>query len=76
VSLLSARTKPQTGTPLALVGVGCGLAWSSALRWWMTAIAGPESTVTWAGTVGGVLAPAAVVGGLLGWAEARRRAGK
>jgi hypothetical protein len=42
----------------------------------MMAIAGPDSTVTWAGTVGGVLAPAAVVGGLLGWAEARRRAGR
>ena len=38
--------------------------------------AGLESTITWAGTVSGVLAPATVVGGLLGWAEARRRAGK
>lgn len=76
VSPSLAPTEHQSGARLALVGVGCGLAWSCALRGWMTAIAGPESTVTWAGTVGGVLAPGAVVGGLLGWAEARRRAGR
>jgi hypothetical protein len=69
-------TEDWTAARLALVGAGCGLAWSCALRGWMMVIAGPESTVTWAGTFGGVLAPAAVVGGLVGWAEARRRAGK
>ena len=76
MNLIRLRTEHQTGTRLALVGAGCGLAWSCALRGWMTAIAGPESTVTWAGTFGGVLVPAAVVGGMLGWAEARRRAGR
>lgn len=69
-------TEVWTAARLALVGAGCGVAWSCALRGWMMVIAGPESTVTWAGTFGGVLAPAAVVGGLVGWAEARRRAGK
>jgi len=70
------ETEHQAAARLAIVGAGCGLAWSCALRGWMMAIAGPESTVTWAGTFGGVLAPAAVVGGLLGYAEARRRAGR
>jgi hypothetical protein len=69
-------TEHRAAARLAIGGAGCGLAWSCALRGWMMAVAGPESTVTWAGTVGGVLAPAAVVGGLLGWAEARRRAGR
>lgn len=76
VSLSRVRTEHQAGVRLAIVGAGCGLAWSCALRGWMAAIAGPESTVTAAGTFGGVLAPATVVGGLLGWAEARRRAGR
>lgn len=49
---------------LVLVGAGAGLAWSCALRGWMAAVAGPGSTVTWAGTLGGVLAlaPLAVPG--------------
>jgi len=64
------------GVPFALAGAGCGLAWASALRGWMVAVAGSESKVTLAGTVGGVLAPGTVVGGLLGWAEWRRRAGR
>lgn len=74
------RTHGVTGHPTVarhvLVGAGCGLLWSCALRGWMTAIAGPGSTVTWVGTFGGVLVPATVVGGLIGWAEARRRAGR
>jgi hypothetical protein len=74
-NLTRLRTEHEAGARLALVGAGGGLAWSCALRGWMMAIAGPESTVTWAGTFGGVLVPAAVVGGLLGWAEARRLAG-
>ena len=76
MNLSRVGTEHQAAAHLALVGAGCGLAWSCALRGWMMVIAGPESTVTWAGTFGGVLAPAAVVGGLVGWAEARRRAGK
>ncbi len=76
VSLSRVRIEPLSGARFALVGAGCGLAWSCALRGWMTAIAGPESTVTWTGTFGGVLVPATVVGGLLGWAEARHRAGR
>ncbi len=76
VKLSRVGTEHQAGARLALLGAGCGVAWSCALRGWMTAIAGPESTVTWAGAFGGVLAPAAVVGGTFGWAEARRRAGR
>lgn len=70
------ETLTRGAARLAVIGAGCGLAWSCALRGWMAAAAGPESTVTWAGTFGGVLAPGAVVGGLLGWAEWRRRAGR
>lgn len=81
MSRLPARPEDEgmgraAGGRLALAGAGCGLTWSCALRCWMVAVAGPESTITWAGTLGGVLAPGALVGGLLGWAEWRRRAGK
>jgi hypothetical protein len=75
MNLTRLRIEDDTGARLVLVGAGSGLAWSCAMRWWMTAIAGRESTVTLTGTVGGVLVPATVVGGLIGRAEARRRAG-
>ena len=51
----------------ASVGVLCGLAWASGLRSFMAQVAAPDSHVTWALTFGFILAPAAVVGGLLGW---------
>jgi hypothetical protein len=41
----------------------------------MVELVGPESTFTWWGTFGAILLPGAVAGGLLGWAEALRRAG-
>lgn len=56
-------------------GALCGLAWSAALRGYMVELAGVESTFTWSGTFGALLAPGAVTGGLLGWAEHLRRTG-
>jgi len=41
----------------------------------MVELAGPESTISWWGTFGAILVPGAIAGGLLGWAEAIRRAG-
>ena len=58
------------------VGVLGGIAWGTALRGFMATVAGPESEVTWIGTFGFLLRPSAVVGGLLGYAEHRRRLGR
>ncbi|SDT33271.1 hypothetical protein SAMN04488543_3786 [Friedmanniella luteola] len=58
-----------------LVGAVVGLAWAAALRGWMTQLAGPGSSTSWLGTVGLVLLPGLVLGGLLGRADVRRRAG-
>lgn len=60
---------------LALVGALAGLAWAASLRSYMVELAGRESTVEWLGTFVGVLLPGAVVGALLGLAEAMRRVG-
>jgi hypothetical protein len=60
---------------LVLAGAVCGLAWAGSLRTFMTAVAGPASTVEWFGTFEGILLPGAVAGGLLGWAEHLRRTG-
>jgi hypothetical protein len=58
-----------------LVGGICGLAWAAGLRGFMVEVAGPESTVHWEATFGGILLPGVIVGGLLGWAEHLRRTG-
>ena len=70
--------EPLTRSGLRLVAAGavCGVAWSAALRGFMAVAAGAESTVSWVGTFGFVLLPGAVVGGLLGGAEHRRRSGR
>jgi hypothetical protein len=60
--------------PVAL-GAVLGIAWSAGMRGYMAQLAGPDSRVTWLGTFAGIIAPAAVVGGLLGWAHHRRGAG-
>ena len=57
-----------------LLGVVAGLAWAAALRAYMWQI-GTDHEVTWAGTFFGILLAGAVAGGLLGWADARRRDG-
>ena len=60
---------------LIAIGATCGIAWATGFRAYMVELAGPASTVSWWGTFGALLLPGAVVGGLLGWAEALRRAG-
>jgi hypothetical protein len=61
--------------PLIAIGATCGLAWAAGFRAYMIELVGIGSTFTWDGTVGAILLPGAIVGGLLGWAEALRRAG-
>lgn len=57
-----------------MLGAIAGLAWAAALRSYMWQIA-TTNEVTWLGTFIAILLPGAVAGALLGWAEARRRAG-
>ena len=64
----------RSGVPILLGGV-CGLAWAAGLRGMMAQVAGDESTVHWGLTFGWLLLPGVLVGGLLAWAEVRRRAG-
>lgn len=59
---------------LAAIGAIAGLAWAAALRSYMWQIA-TDNEVTWLGTFIAILLPGSVAGALLGWAEARRRAG-
>lgn len=63
------------GASLVLLGGLCGLAWAAGLRGFMAQIVGEESSVSWSGTFGYVLAPGVLVGLLLGWAEHLRRTG-
>lgn len=64
-----------SSTRLISLGAICGIAWAAGFRAYMVELAGPASTVEWWGTFGALLLPGAVVGGLLGWAEALRRTG-
>lgn len=59
-----------------LIGAVGGLAWAASLRAFMVEIAGIESQVSWVDTFIGILLPGLVAGGLLGWAEVRRRDGR
>jgi hypothetical protein len=69
-------TGPRRATSFVLVGALLGLAWSSGLRGFMAQVAGNESTVGWTLTFLWVLLPGVLIGGLLGWAEHRRRVGR
>ncbi|WP_062465158.1 hypothetical protein [Demequina soli] len=60
---------------LATVGTIAGVAWAASLRSYMWQI-GTDHDVTWAGTFYAILASGGTAGALLGWAEARRRAGR
>jgi hypothetical protein len=73
-----AGTVPGRGAAARLIAIGAvlGLAWTTSLRAYMTALAGDESTFTWAGTFVVLTVPGVVVGGLLGWAEHLRRTGR
>ncbi|MDQ2662077.1 MAG: hypothetical protein M3Y52_09420 [Actinomycetota bacterium] len=66
----------QDATTAAALGGVVGLTWAAGFREYMSAISGKESEVTWYGTFAGVLAPAAAVGALFGWAEHRRHTGR
>lgn len=68
-------TTMKPGAAIAVGGLA-GLTWAAGFREYMAALAGRESDVTWYGTFAGVLAPAAAVGALFGWAEHRRRTGR
>jgi hypothetical protein len=68
-----AGAPPRSGWALIVAGVVGGIAWGAALRGFMAMVAGPDSVVSWLGTFGFLLVPSAVVGGLLGYAEHRRR---
>ncbi|QJY47551.1 hypothetical protein [Pseudonocardia broussonetiae] len=70
----TAATRGAAAVPV-LIGAVAGLAWATALRGLMVQVAGPESTVEWGGTVGGILLPGLVAGALLGAAEHLRRTG-
>jgi hypothetical protein len=59
----------------AVLGGLCGLAWSCALRSFMSEVAGAESDVHWVNTFGFVLLPGVLAGALLGWGEHLRRTG-
>ncbi|MEJ2885674.1 hypothetical protein [Actinomycetospora aeridis] len=71
-----AGAPPRTGPALVAAGVVGGIAWGAALRGFMATVAGSASEVTWLGTFGFILLTSAVVGGLLGYAEHRRRRGR
>ena len=70
-----ARPDVHRTAPFVAIGVTCGIAWAAGFRSYMVELAGPASTFSWWGTFGSLLLPGAVAGGLLGWAEALRRAG-
>lgn len=72
---MTSSTHTRSGS-LVLGGAVCGLAWAAALRAFMAEVAGPASTFQWFATFEGILLPGAVAGGLLGWAEQRRRTGR
>lgn len=57
------------------VGVLLGITWAAGFRGFMAEIAGPESRFGWYATFVAVIGAAAIVGGLLGWADGIRRTG-
>ncbi|WP_157009223.1 hypothetical protein [Agromyces laixinhei] len=60
----------------AAVGVALGLTWAAGFREYMASLVGTESKITWFGTFGTILMPAAAIGALFGWAEHRRANGE
>jgi hypothetical protein len=70
-----ARRRNTSTVALVLIGALCGVAWAAGFRGYMVALAGPASAFDWVGTFVAILLPGALVGGLLGGAEALRRTG-
>jgi hypothetical protein len=58
-----------------LIGAVLGIAWAASLRAFMMVLAGPESTFTFAGTFGIIIATGMAVGALFGLAEYQHRLG-
>lgn len=73
-TLLTEAARRRSAKPV-VIGAVIGLTWSAALRGWMVQLAGAGSTFTWL-TLGFVLLPGTVVGGLLGHAAAARARGR
>lgn len=76
----TARPTQSVAAPGRLVAAGIvlGLAWGASLRAWMTLLAigfGDAPGYSWNGTFGGVILPAGIIGGVLGWTEYARRTG-
>ena len=70
-----AAAPARDAAALIAIGTVCGIAWAAGFRGYMVGLAGAASTFDWWGTFGAIILPGAIVGGLLGWAEALRRAG-
>jgi len=60
----------------AAAGGLAGLTWAAGFREYMASLAGTDSKVSWYGTFGTILLPAAAIGALFGWAEHRRATGE
>jgi hypothetical protein len=74
-----AQPHPRTAGSMRAIALGvlCGIVWATGFRAYMAAIAGPLSQFQWWGTFGAIIAPAALTGGILGWAEwVRERGGR
>lgn len=75
VSATAPAAAGRQSAALIAIGTVCGIAWAAGFRGYMVGLAGPASTFEWAGTFGALILPGAIVGGLLGWAEALRSRG-
>ena len=71
----ASATMMHAGAAAAVGGV-VGLTWAAGFREYMASLVGPESKITWYGTFGTILLPAAAIGALFGWAEHRRANGE
>jgi hypothetical protein len=65
----------MSGPKYVLAGAVLGLAWTSALRSYMSELVGSASRIEWIGTFAQILLPGVLVGALLGLAEYFRRTG-
>ena len=72
----STNRRAMSATAAAAIGGVAGLTWAAGFREYMASLAGRESTITWYGTFGTILLPAAAIGALFGWAEHRRTNGE
>jgi hypothetical protein len=69
------RTRAAGPERTIALGVLCGIAWATGFRAYMAELVWPASQFEWWGTFGAIIAPGALTGGILGWAEYMRRRG-